>query len=217
IIIEDLAELELLKLMLSQAETTRSLFLITAGLCKSYLLNKHGTILLQPVERLKELISEETKRSSLNETLTVLLEFFDLIVDPETKINVHLEELPSLAVRPTDLFQMLGHVILYAVNFAGKNGEVEIIAAPATGISGIPVTIKATSKLLNVRIAGDPLSELITSKLGHSITDGTNPIDLIYSLKEAQKIAELYRTTFEYQTVSNSEVKFRISLPVSGN
>ena len=76
-----------------------------------------------PISTIDKLLAEQPAQAPLEQTVTRLLEFLDLAISPSILVKVGIRRDLELAVRPGDLIQLLGHMLLYAAEFTGERGE----------------------------------------------------------------------------------------------
>ena len=207
------AQYEELNISLRQSSRTRSLCLMTSAICikliEAAFPDKRGSILLAT----REFVDGLPLSCTLSALLTGLLEFLDLAISPSISIRVNSSSDQQLAMRSTDLIQILGHMILHAVEFTGSAGEIQIeTGQPAPG-EGVPVVISALSRRATAALHDQRLSDLLDINLADPKDQPEADGKIARGLMAAQGIAEKYRTTIEYKLSGETLMKLRIKLP----
>jgi PAS domain S-box-containing protein len=211
--VNDLSELDQLSATLGQAQRTRSFGLLAAA-GSLQLLEQTNTQSLTPLIAIERMIEQAQRSAPLNSTLTSLLEFLDLVISPSVVVKVSVKEDYVIGMRSADLFQMLGHLILYAVEFAGPSGEVLMSFAEFEPGEGIPVTLVAKSKKVTPFVQDDYLSALIQGQLLNIGSGKPVANKLASGLIAAEEIANRYRSGIQYRNPDFSELKLRVVIPI---
>lgn len=216
--VTDLSELDQLTNTLTQAQRTRSLCLLAAG-CSLNFLNATGGsdaggIIVSPMLRLEEYLATTEKTCFLNSAITTLLEFIDLVISPNINIKVQVKNELRLAIRPADFFQLVGHMILHAVEFAGRSGETNISIGDNVPGEGVTLLVISKSRKVTPFIPNDHLANIIQGNLTPPGTTSRHENKLSIGLAAAQEVASRYRTSIEYQSNSGGAMKIRTRLPV---
>ncbi len=210
----DLSEIHHLSNTLLQAQRTRSLCLITAAACMRFLPQNQQSATITPLQFLEHFLRQAPRSCPLYSTLTSLLEALDLVVNPDINIRIKVEKDHTIAVRAPDLFQIIGHMLLHAVEHAGHSGEVSLHTSPHIPGEGVIVTITSESRKVTPFPEQDRISRLIHGDFQGlvSLQDVSDKLGL--GLLAAQKVAERYRTNVEYMQPTATIMKIRIKLPV---
>jgi|GEM_PF-3486084 len=211
----DMGEMTQLTLTLLQAQRTRSLCLLTAA-CSVEALDPatSNSPLISPVIKIEQFLRGHPQFCSLNAVLTSVMEFIDLVISPDITVKVNVSKDPDVSMPGADLFQLLGHLILHAVEFSGRGGETLVQVDPTVPGEGVPVLIIARTKRVTPFLSDDRLSELLQGDL-QLASNAENLDKMAVGLSAAQKIASQYRTNIEYRHANDSTMKLRIKLPPS--
>ena len=211
----DLSEIRHLSNTLLQAQRTRSLCLVTAAVAMRFLAEQAREAPRTPLHALESYLNQAARACPLYATITSLMEMIDLVVNPEINIRVTVDKDLNLAVRASDFYQIVGHMLLHAVEHAGHSGQVTLHTTAHIPGEGVILTITAESRRVTPPLAGDDISKLIHGDFSGlvSVQDVSQKLGL--GLAAAQKIAERYRTRVEYQQPSTTIMKIRVKLPVS--
>ncbi|MCB0355050.1 MAG: hypothetical protein KDD64_16070 [Bdellovibrionales bacterium] len=210
----DLSELEQLAAVLDQAQRTRS-FALLAGAASVRLLDpSHQQMIVSPINKLSEILSQEERSAPIESLLATLLEFLDVVINPSVSVKVDVREPGRVALTPPDFFQLLGHLILHAVQFAGKAGEAKVEVLPNAPGEGIPIMVSAKSTKITPPIPSDYLSRLIEGDLApNPHNKRLDEPRIATGLRAAQTLAEKYRTTVEYRMPEPGVMKLRVKVP----
>lgn len=198
---------------LLQSQRARSLSLLSAaGILR---LLDAGTIpgSATPISTIDKLLAEQPAQAPLEQTVTRLLEFLDLAISPSILVKVGIRRDLELAVRPGDLIQLLGHMLLYAAEFTGERGEITINSSDNIAGEGVSLIIGATalrhaSYLKDIRI-----TEFLAGDFSRFLDPEAPSNRLDYGLHAAQKIALKYRSQVEFRNPSDDLLKLRVRLP----
>lgn len=161
-----------------------------------------------PLQRLEDLFAHESPGALLGTTLTSLLEILDILTPTETSLRVKVAHEWEVPLRRSDLFLLLGNLILHSVQRTGLKGETSI-EATENGPSGeLAVVVSTKASRIVEPIQGDPFSALVTGdykKLlpGEKDTGST-------TLGVASHIAKQYGLSIESRVVSAWEGKVRV-------
>ncbi len=210
--VTDLSELDQLSNSLLQSQRTRSLCLLAASASTKLISSSFDNITLSPLNKLTPLLEQNEKKALISPILTTLMEYLDLVISTDTRVKVKSKEETMVALRPTDLFQLFGHIILDAVQFAGKAGEVMIDVSGSIPGEGVTALITGQSRKVTPFIPNDYLANLIQGDITAGSTSEESA-KMNIGLAAAQEIAAQYRTTVEYQTTSEGKRKVRVKLP----
>jgi CheY-like chemotaxis protein len=210
----DLSEVHHLANTLMQSQRTRSLCLLTTAACMRFLESIKQGGRVSAIPYLEQLLQQSPRSCPLSSTLTALLEAVDLVINPKISVKVRIEQDLYLAVRTPDFYQMMGYILLHAVEHAGISGETGLSTTPNIPGEGVIITVIAESRRVTPFQAQDQISQLIQSDFSNmaSFKDITEKVS--FGLLAAQKIAEKYRTTIEYQQPSETLMKVRVKLPI---
>ncbi|RIL09777.1 MAG: hypothetical protein DCC75_05790 [Proteobacteria bacterium] len=222
----DIGETEHLFGSLLQSQRTRSLCLLALAGCLRYLRSVFGQIPVAPIAKLEEILRSEKKACEMNPTLLSLLEVLDLIISPGIEFKVKNKKDWRVAVSEPDLFDLLGHLILHAVEYAGVSGTITVQADMSDSPLDINVVIVSEVKKFSFSGAdAQPKSGFYTPMelfrsflLGEGMSfpaESEKSTKLLYGLQAAQEIASRYKRKIEYKSKPN-QFKVRFKLPVAG-
>lgn len=211
--ITDLSEIQHLSNTLLQGQKTRSLCLLTTAATINLLEQMHRQRILSPTKYIDDLLSRSQRSCALNSSITSLLETLDLVINPNMSIRVKVDQDLHLAVRQADFFQMIGLLILHAVEYAGTSGETSIHTSNNVPGQGVSITITSESKRVTPFAKEDQMASLIQGDFEEITRTGDVGGAQNFGLYAAQKIAERYRTTVQYQQPNETIIKIRVLLP----
>ncbi|MCB0339203.1 MAG: PAS domain-containing protein, partial [Bdellovibrionales bacterium] len=213
--ISDQTELHQLRETLIQSERTRALGLICAAGARRLFKNGALGTPTNALGNLVKLLADEQPRSSLGALLTSLLEVVDGVMSPEVSIKVDVNEKLELAVRPSDLFQLFGFMVLKAVEFAGVGGQVEIRSERDAAVKNLWVfVVTAHARRLGPALPSDRFSHLLRGNFENAIERALgNSSKLPYGLNAAQSIADAYKVDVEFAKPTENTMKLRVKLP----
>lgn len=205
-------QLQQLEAVLLQAHRERSLGLLSAAASMRLLEAAGGGAPGSLLAGLYSFIDKLPLSCDVASALTRLLEFLDLAIDPGISIKVNVGEEVSVAMRGTDLMQLAGHLILQASEFCGVSGEIVIECSDLGPADGVVVVVSGRS---NKELPFCPSSELTALLHTHFETAAPEAAEgkLGAGLATAQTLARKYRSAVQYKQPSDTEIKFRVSLP----
>ncbi|NLF24345.1 MAG: PAS domain-containing protein [Deltaproteobacteria bacterium] len=212
--ITDLGEIRHLSNTLVQAQRTKSLCLLTTAACLHWLASYQRGGRIAAIPYIDQLLQQAPRSCPLNATLTALLEVIDLVSNPDVSVRVRIEQDLNLAVRASDFFQLIGHIVLYAVEYVGVSGEVLVETGANIPGEGVTITVGAHSRRITPFQSQDRISQLIQHDFLQVTEDSEDLLELDAGLLAAQKIAERYRTFLECQNQGETTFKVRLKLPI---
>ena len=127
------------------------------------------------------------------------------------KVNIRRDL--ELAVKPGDLVQLLGHVILYAAEFVGTRGEILINSSDNVAGEGVSLVISASAVRHASYIKDGRITGLLSGDFSSFLDPEAPSNRLDYGLLAAQKIAGKYRSQVEFRNPSDDLLKLRVKLP----
>ncbi len=211
----DLSQIRQIASNLFHAQRTKALSLMTCAACINLVAPKIPAerSALSATSKALEALPKTT--SSINLILTALLEFLDLVMSPAISLKVAAQRDLQLAVKSSDLIQILGHLILHACEFVGSEGEIVVESGDHQPGEGVSLLVSASSNKALPFLSDPHLASLIDLNLTNFL--GKKHMDLMQAsgLLAAQKTAQLYRTTIEYKHPTESSLKMRIRLPLA--
>jgi CheY-like chemotaxis protein len=200
---------------------SESLALLGSAALLRALEEQHGGYPLTPLHQLTTAIAQEPTRCSVAPLITALTEIIDSVLPSSLEVSVSLEQDVPVAVRPSDLLQILGHIWIFAALQSGKDGALSISVDPdGTQMNASTVTILIVGEHSSRRLAvtRDYLQEAVPAfstpaqAHGASRTSVPSSEKLVFGLEAAQKIADRYRISIEYKARHQS-TKVRLRLP----
>lgn len=209
------AQFRQLSANLFQGERARALALMTSAACISLVAPQVSSERSALSATSKALEAHPQKTCSINQVLTALLEFLDLVMSPAISVRVNVERDLQLAVKSQDLVQMLGQVILHASQFIGSEGEILIESGKHVPGEGVTLLVAAQSKKPLPFVSDQRLAALINMDLTRFIGVKQAELAQASGLLAAQKTAQLYRSNIEYQHPTESSLKIRLRLPAA--
>lgn len=210
----DLSQDMLLSNALIQAQRTRSMCLLTAAHTFHKLTTNIDDILVSPLLRIEDEFKQLEAKIAVNAVITSLLEFLDLVINPDVSIKVNTKRDLILALRPPDLFRMLGHMILHAVEFAGLSGETTIDVSDHVPGEGVSITVISKSKRIIPFKIDNYLSTLAHRSATNTKQHFHQSDKITYGLSAAQQIADKYRTDIEINDSEQEILKLRVKVPL---
>jgi len=199
--------------ILMHRDKAKSLCLLSTAACIKLIESAYlgsGVSVLRSTE---DFINGLPLNSNLSTVLTRLLEFLDLIVSHEISVRVNVAETINLAMRSTDLSQLLGHLFLHAVEFNAGRGEVSV-ECEEEGESQAILMVNASSPRSQPYIPNGYLAALLEGQYSQLPDAAVEGAKLSFGLKAAQKLADQYRTAIELRNPSENTIKLRVRLPL---
>ncbi len=142
----ELTEIAHLRHLLTQGARLKTLSLLVAAAKIKDLNGGSATATLSPLSEIEDSIKNEPLQSKVGEVLTPLLEILDLVIGTGVRIKVSIKDDPMIQIRSSDLFQIVGHLLLAGVEYAGGLGGLSIALVSRTlTISTDPHTVTAAS------------------------------------------------------------------------
>lgn len=210
----DLSEIYQLYSALVQGQRTRSLCLSTAAACLRLVKSTQFAAYTSPLARVVELLEREPRECSLGIVVTALTETVDLLVSPSVSLKVDIRGNWNLKVTFPDLFQLLGHILLHAIEYAGLTGEVRMHAVETEDPNELAILVSARNRRVTPLLPNDNLSRLIEGKFAEVVDEPGEQSKLGFGLGAAQAIAPRYNTKVEYRELSDTEMELRVLLPI---
>ena len=169
---------------------------------------------LAPIASFEAFLESCQASCSLELGIKETLELLDPVLEHDISLKVSVSNV-NLKVRLPDLIQILGHMILHTVDFVGQAGEIRISANANEGGSGVSIQVLGR----RLRSGRSDLLDLVTRSLELATSErATTSLSaapkLPSGLKGAQKVAERYRASLEYQLPSGEQTKVRVTLPM---
>jgi hypothetical protein len=172
-------------------------------------------VVISPLRHIDEYFQDLPLATDLNTSLTSLLETLDIVISPKVTVRVGVEQDLTLAISQPDFFQLVGHMVLHAVEHAGATGELSIETGKSIPGQGVAITITAESRKVTPMVQEDKISHLIHGDFSDLLSFSDLSEKTSFGLVAAQKIAEIYRSSIEYQQPQQTIIKVRVRLPVS--
>jgi hypothetical protein len=210
IALSDLSGILQLSQLLIQAQRTRTLALLTGAGCLQ-LLGNNST--LNPLQMLEEQLEKSQAAASVGDTMSYLLELLDVVILPGVEVKIKARGDWMVAVRPADLFQLLGNITLLAVENAILGGEIVLdVEDSEPRVLKIIVLSRAESRIRFLQ--DDLVSQIIDGSLSH--VRGEQQQKVSQTFTTAQRIASRYRGTVLVERASELELKVSVDLPLLG-
>ena len=211
--IEDPGQWRRLATTLLQFQRVRSLSLLSAAAILRLLEAAPVPGAGAPFSTIDRLLNEQPAEAALEQTVTRLLEFLDLSISPSLLVKVNIRRDLQLAVKPGDLVQLLGHMILYAAEFVGARGEILINSSDNIAGEGVSLVVSASAVRQACYIRDPRITELLSGDFSRFLDPEAPSNRLDYGLLAAQKIAGKYRSQVEFRNPSDDLLKLRVKLP----
>jgi PAS domain-containing protein len=219
----DRTEIEHLAHMLVQSERLQTLALILLSACRILLKSPSLGTPAAPLRFLENVLLGETLRCEAQTVVSSLVENFDIIVDPSASIRISVDDNLQVAVKSSDLIQILGHMLFFATEFAGPRGTIEVLGRAEGGGTEAAFLMVAESNRVTPFLPNDHISDLLQRDFSllpaegqtDSISDSSakkNPLS--FGLRAAQAIADKYRADIEIKLSSERLLKLRVRLPL---
>ena len=210
--ISDLSEIDQLANILIQSDKTRSLSLFCAALCRNMLGNHSLGTPTSPLHNLETIVEAEECKAPVAATITALLELLDLVINPNLVVKTELNEHQQVAVRPSHLLQLSGHLLLHSVDFAGPGGELRL-ACENSDDGCVVLSISALSRRVTPYVPNDQLSKLLQGELPVE-SRNSGEATLPFALIAAQNIADRYKSDVQIKNPYPHTLRLRVKLPV---
>lgn len=209
IALSDLSGILQLSQLLVQAQRTRNLSLLTGAGCMQLLGSGPA---LSPLQLIEQQLAREPASASLSDTMTYLLELLDALILPGVEVKVKARGDWLVAVRPSDLFQLMGQLTLLAVENTILGGEIilDVVNPQARSINFV-VTSRSESRIRFLQ--DDLVSQIIEGSLTHLKQGQQNKVSQAFAA--AQRIATKYRATVVVDRSSELEMKMSVDLPLA--
>lgn len=208
---------------------SESLALLGSAALLRALSERLGGYPLTPLHQLNTSIAEEPARCLLAPLITALTEILDSVLPSSLEVSVSLEQDVPVAVRPSDLLQILGHIWLFAAVQCGKDGALSISVdsdGPQGNPSSVTVLIVGEHSSRRLAVTRDYIQETVSAfaapaqssaQASTQASGTTRPLlhsgeKLVFGLEAAQRIADRYQIPIEYKA-SNQATKIRLRLP----
>lgn len=209
----DMSSLQHLTNKLSQIERTRAFALLLSATCMRLSGSPHFGVPGSPTKYLQEGIARENLGADVGTVVTSLLEVVDLVINSETVVRVALNSNWHVAVRPSILIQILGHLIFYAVENSGIGGEVMVEAEENSAKQEVALIVTAVSRGLSTLLSDDYLGTLVRGDFSKISSDAPAASKINFGIGEAQRLAHEIGRTIEMKR-SAEALKVRIKLPI---
>lgn len=209
----DMSGILQLSQLLMQAQRTRSLSLLSSAGCLKLLGNRLSAT-ESPLQVIDQMLREERPVSSVADSITFLLEILDQVIASGIEVKVKVRQEWLVAVRPTDLFQMLGHLTMLAAENAVLGGEIVLDAEEnrSAGYLEFIVTSRAETRIRYLH--DDLVSLIIEGSLAHTNDQDPKNQKIGHGFSAAQNIAARYGSKAEFKRLSESEIRSSIFLPL---
>lgn len=112
--------------LVDQAGRLRALTLFSLATCRRFLKQTFSALPVAPLSQIERLFAAEPRQCDLTEVLGFLLESADSLIDPGASVRLEPQPPVTVAVRASDLFQLVGAMLLLALEYAGAAGETVI-------------------------------------------------------------------------------------------
>ncbi len=163
-----------------------------------------------PLKLLEQKFADEPERILLSHVITPLLELVDIILPPQSEIRVSFKEDCEVMASRSDVFQLIGALLFFAVERTGPGGETFVDTKLSTDGEQVSLIFSYSANELVEPITGDYFMALVHGDHGRFLfKDDTS----IHTLKFAQQIAERLGVPIEAKSRSRWEGKIRIMLP----
>jgi PAS domain-containing protein len=209
----DLNELAQLAHMLEQDQRTRSLALLCAAGCHAVLTASGGPA-HSIVPQIESQVRAGPAQCRLGATVTALLEVLDTGLNAEARVRLDLTTDAIVAARVSDIFLVLGHLILHSVARSGVGGETTVTSAPVP--NGVEITVESELSALVEPNAYDTLTRLIhgtwSEGVAHRQADGTRSP----AFETARAAAHAAGITLRERRISSTTTAYVITVPVVG-
>lgn len=209
----DLSGVLQLSQLLRQAQRTRSLSLLTAAGCLR-LLGGNPATTQAPLQAIQQMLEQESPGTSLGAMVTFLLEILDLIIPSGVEVKVKVKHDYLVAVRPSDLFQILGQLTLLAAENVTLGGEIVLDSEVNRSAQYIEFIVTSYAETRLRFLHDDLVSLIIEGSLAH--TSNSEQETVSKGISAAQGIAARYGSKVEYRRVSDLEMRASVYLPLSG-
>jgi DNA-binding response OmpR family regulator len=209
----DISEFATLAAQVQQSQRTRSLCVLAAAGCIQLARGGDPVRAKSAADLFDKVVLRDAQRCSLSNVMTVFLETLDLIAPPAVKVRVKLDRDLALAVRPAELFQVIGHLVLEGIDFCGERGEIEIVAAELPEMGSVRLSIAAESQRSIPLAPSDCFSSLLQGSMSLADSDAGSPHP--YGIAAVRQILKNYESTpVSEERPGEKSLLLRVMLPL---
>ena len=213
VVITDLSEYAVLAAQVEQAHRTRSLCLAAAAGCLHLARGSAPIRASSAASLFEEIGKTEQPPCSCASISTAFLETLDLMIRPEINVKVNLNRDVPLALKPGELFQILGHLVLEGIDFCGASGEIEIDTNEMPEFKSIRLSVIARS---NRTVPPEPMDHVSALLQGSSAIAGETEGALPYGLAAAHEILKRHGATpVSQEHPTDTSLLLRVLLPLA--
>ncbi|MCO6430214.1 MAG: hypothetical protein J5J00_05085 [Deltaproteobacteria bacterium] len=214
--LHDLTTPRELSATLGQMERLFSVSLLMAAACHELLntdsLGSPGHALV----RIEKALESQVIQCPLLPLVTAVLELLDIVISSRTSIKVQLPADQVIAIKPGDLFQLVGHLLVYASRYAGHHGSTTIRSQPSKRPGYLTLLIKSHGDPLQITPQERQTTAYIRTKLLRSAKAKSDRLtdNLAFGVIVAQSIARSYGIDISDERTSDYELSIRVDLPL---
>ena len=198
--------------VLLQSERSRAVTLLSAS---AAVLLFEKNLPASVLSNLESRISSSTPVSDPDNLFMYLLEVLDLMLLPSLAIKVESGQNEKLAVRPADLFQIVGQMVLFGASQAAYRGECRIILQDKSENGRIPLLVATQSKPVPIINNDRDIKRLLDGE--YEKLSGLENNKFVLGLASAQRVADRYNTEIEIGKRSAGLLKTRVYLPLASS
>lgn len=163
-----------------------------------------------PLKLLEQKFAQEPARILLSHVITPLMELVDIVIPAASEIRVSFKEDCEVMAARSDVFQLIGALLFFAVERTGPGGETFLDTKLSTDGEQVSLIFSYSATELVEPITGDYFMALAQGDHGRFLNkDDTS----IHTLKYAQQIAQKLGISIEAKSRSRWEGKIRVILP----
>jgi CheY-like chemotaxis protein len=197
--------------LLSLAQRTRTLSLLTCAGSLHLLSTKTGNP-SSSLQALQSALQEEAPVAQLGKVVTFLLEVLDQILSSEINVKVKIKQDWKLAVRMSDLLQIVGHFAILAAENSVLGGEITLDAEENSEGNYLELAVTSQAETRIRYLQDDIASSVIDGSLSTAKnSQGRQPP----AFAAAQSIAASYGGKAQVRKISASEIQLIAALPLA--
>ncbi len=212
--ISDLAELEHLSSILLQHHKTRALCMFLGSAAFGELSRKAGGIPVGAASYIEKMLNQEQLSTNLEPVLAALIDILDLAISSEVQLKIDTSKDYKVAMKFSDLFQLLGQIILYAAEQVGCSGKISVTFEQSEEPVGLLMVLACEWPFVTPLLEDDYLSSLRAGSFHWTSGTGSQDEAIIpHTIQKVQEIAGRYNTDIQFKRIL-SGMKLRVLLPM---
>lgn len=191
---------------LLQAERIQSLSLLLMAGCGRLIgspaLGLPGT----PLSKIEDNIFTEAIGCSISLVVTSLVEVLDLVLSSKSSVKVNLLHDYLIEIKTSDLMQLVGHMIFYAISQTAHDCDLEIKATPLSSKRAINLSVEATLPIRSTTMAQEKIRTIFRNDTLRTASDSQSSIKLSNGIILARQIASKYGSELKLESSTLGKV-----------